>query len=656
MKIKKFNVIISLINFILGRYQTVFKRTLALILTLLLAVTAVPSFGLEAEAASSDLGYTYADLDYMQELSEKGFSKSYILPLIELHNLHPQWVFEPLLITELKPTYTWSYVFYQESRDPDTNLVSASDSYRSYWDTKYGADFDSGWCSANDACVRYFLDPRNFLNEKDIFQFEDLAFHESVTVDNVASALSGSFMDGTYLENGKTYAEYIYEVGKELNVNPLHLASRMRQEQGSGTSALISGGGGDKLWYYYENQIQEENDHIINTPSSGYSKELLLMYNGYYNFFNIEAAGTGYFPIYLGGMKEALAGTPHMAKEWGGSPSWDTRWKSIYGGAYKIKNKYIDDYQNTLYLQKFNVDPRSGRNFWGQYMQNIGAALSESRTVYGSLASKGALDMGFTFLIPVYKGMPEECPDPGRNATSYAPSTFKTSYKNTDGDDVLTRQTLYTEGVIDANSGTVNVAAKSVHKYGINGFEYSIDGGEWTALEGTYDAAYAASNRLYTAHTEVNAFDVDVDVSGLEEGVHKIAVRALTRYGSAKKTTDCYSYLVTVSSFFIGEEPAEPSFSYESIEDEEFEESEEESKSPATESSEEPQPDGESEALESDELSVPTVGSDKANSGMTVAIICAVIAIIVAAAIALTVMKRKTLKRLSQKEKDADNN
>ena len=632
-----------------------FKRSTALILTLLLVMTSLSPFCTEADAASSDLGYTYADLEYMQELSEKGFPKSYILPLLELHNLHPQWVFEPLLITKLNPTYTWSHVFYQESRDPETNLVSASDSFRSYWDTKYGADFDSGWCSANDACVRYFLDPRNFLNEKDIFQFEDLAFHESITVDNVASAIEGSFMADAYLENGKTYAEYIYEVGKELNVNPLHLASRMRQEQGSGSSALISGYGGDKLWYYYENQIQEENDHIINTPSGGYSEELLLMYNGYYNFFNIEAAGTGYFQIYLGGMKEALNGTPHMAEEWGGSPSWNTLWKSIYGGAYKIKNKYIDDHQNTLYLQKFNVDPRSGRNFWGQYMQNIGAALSEARTVYGSLASKGALDMGINFLIPVYKGMPEECPDPGRNATSYAPSTFKTSYKNTDGDDVLTRKTLYTEGVIDANSGTVNVFGKSVHKYGLLGFEYSIDGGEWTALEGTYDAAYAASNRLYTAHTEVNAFDVNVDVSALEDGVHKIAVRALTRDGSAKKTTDCYSYLVTVSSFYKGEEPATPGFSYEGIEDEEFEESKEESKSPVTESSEEASEDAESEALESGELSVPSVGSDKTDNSVTTAVACVVIAVIVAASVVLIIMKRKTLKKIREKENSNKN-
>lgn len=632
-----------------------FKRSTALILTLLFVMTSLSSFCTEADAASSDLGYTYADIEYMQELSEKGFPKSYILPLLELHNLHPQWVFEPLMITKLNPTYTWSHVFYQESRDPETNLVSASDSFRSYWDTRYGADFDSGWCSANDACVRYFLDPRNFLNEKDIFQFEDLAFHESITVDNVASAIEGSFMADAYLENGKTYAEYIYEVGKELNVNPLHLASRMRQEQGSGSSALISGFGGDKLWYYYENQIQEENDHIINTPSRGYSEELLLKYNGYYNFFNIEAAGTGYFQIYLGGMKEALNGTPHMAEEWGGSPSWNTLWKSIYGGAYKIKNKYIDDYQNTLYLQKFNVDPRSGRNFWGQYMQNIGAALSEARTVYGSLASKGALDMGINFLIPVYSRMPEECPDPGRNATSYAPSTFKTSYKNTDGDDVLTRKTLYTEGVIDANSGTVNVFGKSVHKYGLLGFEYSIDGGEWAELEGTFDAAYAASNRLYTAQTEVNAFDVNVDVSALEDGVHKIAVRALTRYGSAKKTTDCYSYLVTVSSFYKGEEPSAPAFSYESIEAEEFEQSEEESKAPATENSEETSEDEESEVIESGDLSVPSVDYDGTNNSITTVVACVVIAVIVAAAVVLLVMKHKTLKRIREKENSNKN-
>ena len=79
--------------------------------------------------------------------------------------------------------------------------------------------------------------------------------------------VSGTFMCETELplgdEDGEpiTYAEAFVKLGREFDVNPLMLAARVRQEQGgSGTNRLISG----------------------TVPG----------YEGYYNYFNIEAAGS----------------------------------------------------------------------------------------------------------------------------------------------------------------------------------------------------------------------------------------------------------------------------------------------------------------------------------------------------------------------------
>ena len=103
-------------------------------------------------------------------------------------------------------------------------------------------------------------------------------------------------------------------------------------------------------------------------------------------------------------MKTAQKGSAEKAAEWGGA-AWNTDWKGLYGGALTLKNKYVNDYQNTLYLQKFNVDTRSSRNFWGQYMQNVMGAYTESKSVAKAYAAANATGKAFEFLIPVYSGL-----------------------------------------------------------------------------------------------------------------------------------------------------------------------------------------------------------------------------------------------------------
>ncbi len=366
------------------------------------------------------------DEAYMQSLKDKGFPDDYLPSLLALHKTYKDWTFEPLLITEIsrqqgkESEYTWDYVVYQEyDAEVKRNLCSRSES--SYRDFSHTTLYDSGWYKASRAAVEYEMDPRNFLTEKSIFRFLELSWADGITLDAVAAAVSGTFMENTTLDgeySDTTYAEFFYNTGKEIGVNPVFLASRIRQEQGTGKSPLITGACGDRMWYYYDNGSgkyahTDENGNLINAPTSGFTLAESKKYNGYYNYFNMGSSGTGYFQIFTGGMNEAIEGTPVMASEWGGNPSWNTRWKALYGGSLKVKEKYISVYQNIPYLQKFNVDARSSKNFWGQYMQNVTAATSEGNTMYRSYAENGFLDTAISFLIPVYEGMPKDnCPLP----------------------------------------------------------------------------------------------------------------------------------------------------------------------------------------------------------------------------------------------------
>ncbi len=378
------------------------KRIVSLLLAMAMlaswVVMGIPT--IEAEAVPTTDSYE-------QSLLNAGFPQSYVDKLSVLHELHPNWQFVPLLVSQQKPAYTWDYVISKELESDQRNLI-----YHTYSPSAYALDsvlVESGlWYKCNEATVEYFMDPRNFLNEERIFQFEALEFTGNYTVADVETCVKGSFMEGVTLENGKTYAQNLYDIGKATGVNPFHLAARIKQEQGLGQSPLISGTCGSTLAQCYAKKTN-------GAPASGYSGYNFAQYNGYYNYFNIGAFGTGYFNIWLNGMKEAQTG------------GWNTRYKAIKGGAQKVYDMYVGQHQNTLYLQKFNVHPSSSKNFWGQYMQNVSAAWSESATIYKAYSSSGLIDTAFTFIIPVYSNMPSSCDDPGGAFAAKNPTTLAIS-------------------------------------------------------------------------------------------------------------------------------------------------------------------------------------------------------------------------------------
>lgn len=117
---------------------------------------------------------------------------------------------------------------------------------------KYNVEIDAGWVNASKQAVEYTMDPRNFLNEVRIFQFEKLSYDTSQTQDAVERILYGTEFyqrkvsyktaNGNTVNLDKTYSDLIWEAAVYSGVSPYHLASRIRQEVGPFiTHSSISG-------------------------------------------------------------------------------------------------------------------------------------------------------------------------------------------------------------------------------------------------------------------------------------------------------------------------------------------------------------------------------------------------------------------------------
>lgn len=407
-------------------------------------------------------------LTYYHQLQDKGFPRDYAEQLTRIHLLYPAWEFEPLQIS----TRTWKEALALETATPTVNLIHKSESYAAYRHASNQQTYDSGvYYQASASAVAYFMDPRNFLNEADLFQFYDQRAVGNWTEAALDAVLSGTFMDGAVLENGLTYAEYLLELGEELDIDPVFLAVKLRQEQGAGASPLLSGKCGTLLAGYYENQTLTTSDgKPIKPPSPGtlQTAELTAL-DGYYNLFNVKASGDGVFSIYYGAMQYAK------------SHGWDTKWKALRGGAEFLRKDYIEQGQSTIYLQKFDVNSATGSLH--QYMQNVAGALSEGRLLYGFFAENGLTDLACSFQIPVFTSMPTKpASDPaGGSCTALASADTRFAYTVELTEPVAQKE--QTDAVFASlqlpHNGSLSLSGAVTHDYAIEALEYAWDGGAW---------------------------------------------------------------------------------------------------------------------------------------------------------------------------------
>lgn len=327
--------------------------------------------------------YVQANVDvskYAEEFKNAGFPESYYERLAVLKDLHPNWTFKAF-----KTNIDWNEAIKNESvvgisyiQVTDLNkgsiYISLDEGSYDPINKTYIVKEGSNWYAANKETVAYYLDPRNFLSEREIFMFENLNYNPNMqTLEVIQNVLKG-----TDLYNyANVYLEAATYNGN--NINPVHLASSSKQE------VVLA-------------------DGKLSDSANGTGK---INDISYYNVYNLGAFSSCANPISCaidfasGYIKNATPTTTY-------DRPWTTIEASIKGGASNIAEKYINKNQNTLYFKKWNVTSNTYGNYSNQYMTNIKAAISEGKSTYEAYSKiDGLLDSQIEFIIPVYENMPE---------------------------------------------------------------------------------------------------------------------------------------------------------------------------------------------------------------------------------------------------------
>jgi uncharacterized protein YgiM (DUF1202 family) len=314
------------------------------------------------------------DEAYKQQLITSGFPESYANALALLHAKYPKWEFVPM-----KTGLEWNSVIANETLLGKNNVLSSSiSSWKSVEKGAYSltnktwvAMDGASWVPASKGITEYYMDPRNFLDATNIFQFLNHTYANSKQNEATLSAMvSGTFLANTYKENSKDikYSSTLIQAAEKSSVNPYILASMILVEQGNN-------GQGNSI------------------------SQTVKGYEGYCNYFNIGAYATSTMSAVERGL--------WFAKGSGiNATTYDRPWNSvtnaIFGGAVYYGNNYVQAGQNTHYLKKFNVQGSFIYNH--QYMTNIQGAAAEAQKLANAYTSIHNSDL--TFYIPVYDNMP----------------------------------------------------------------------------------------------------------------------------------------------------------------------------------------------------------------------------------------------------------
>lgn len=378
-------------------------------------------------------------LPFREKMLELGFPVSYVEHLEELHAKYPQWEFEPF-ITNLD----WQAAVNGERKTHRQQLIEnvVQSSYKCSCSKCNGVIQESpNWVSASEEAVKYYMDPRNFLTEDYIFQFESTAYDSSHTIEGVEIIFEGTWMhdayitylDGngatkTFTKNGKKvkYSEAIMTAAKDSGMSAYYLASKIVQEVGSSSASNAGGASGkcspyNGIYNYYNigaytgvmdglkwaNGNMKTTRSVVMYKTASVSGEQVVTIPNGTEVYYISTSGDFYkVSVIVGGktykgfvVKENIYSTLSNGRPW------DNPYKTIYYGAKFICDGYLE-HQFTGYLQKFNVNPNSDELHGHEYVANVRAAASEAKHTYSAYVDAGILGAKKVFSIPVFKNMP----------------------------------------------------------------------------------------------------------------------------------------------------------------------------------------------------------------------------------------------------------
>ena len=371
------------------------------------------------------------DNNYRDEFAAAGFPESYFSKLSILKAAHPKWTFKAV-----NTNLDFNYAVNRENT-LGNSLLEVTNGYNNvgylntlpgsynYYTDSFKAFDGSSWYAANYDTIAYYMDPRNFLIDMYVFQFEALAYEKDLQTLSVVQKL----LNGDYLNN---YASSFITAAAESKVSPVYLASLSKQEVGGHSYATTAINGG--AFTYNGNT-----------------------YSGIYNPYNIGAySGTN--PVYNGLYWATGSGYATTTYD----RPWNSLDKAIRGGAKWIGQNYINIGQNTIYFKKWdvvaNVNTSSGNNFDHQYQTNIQAPMVEGNSVYKSYNDSKILDSSFVFYIPVYNNMPSSTSLPNTgNPNNYLKSLSIDGNLISSFDGGVTNYNYYVKSTV--NSVTISANA-----------------------------------------------------------------------------------------------------------------------------------------------------------------------------------------------------
>lgn len=459
----------------------------------------------------------------------------------ELKKKYPNWEFKALY-TNLD----WKYVIDNENIF-GKNLVpkSYSDSWKNTKPGQYNVEVDSGWVDSSRTAVEFAMDPRNFINNVRVFQFEELSYNSQTnSLSSIEKILYGTEFynkiveyktsTGSNVVTDKKYSELILSAAKVSGVSSFHLASRIKQEVGPFLS----------------------HSSISGTVSG---------FEGLYNFYNIGATSSS---EPMGAIKNGL----QYAKDGKGASSstkekylipWNTKERAITGGGKFIGSSYINLGQNSIYLQKFHVyDTQSGELFWHQYMTNVLAPYSESKLIYNGYANSDLLNTPMSFVIPIYNNMPElPCTSPAISSRDFSSDNTKvyanvettlnvrngpgTSYEILTSVQEGTQMTRIAKGKqsgelwdrVKLSNGMVGYVFQTyvkevpdieVERIELTIDKYTINKGDKIKLKTTIVPADAVDKtiKFSSENTKVASVSSEGEITGLSSGTTKIIAKA----------------------------------------------------------------------------------------------------------------------------------
>ena len=390
---------------------------------------------------------------YKDYLIEQGFPESYAAKLAALHQKYPNWEFKvyntgldwQTAVNGERNPHSKQRIMVSESKNlPADYLCTCSKCKGVVQDSSY---------AASEKAVKYYMDPRNWLDEKHIFQFETTNGGSGQTREGVESILKGTWMYNSTVTYTNTsgvqklydstlkYSDIIMQAAAKSGLAPYYIASKIKQEVGAASSSYAGGSRGTVMpfqgIYNYFNigayngandglawaagflkvkdgqranlyKKDDKGNLVLDVSLASSQRMVYITMSGDYYYVRLyaENGADKYLTGRTGYIKKSDVRNTYIGPDFGGNDQyyrpWITPYRAIIYGSKYIYNSY-GVYQYTGYLQKFNVT--SNQRYSHEYMVNVSSAQAEGEKIYSGYSSNGLLSSKHTFYIPVFKNM-----------------------------------------------------------------------------------------------------------------------------------------------------------------------------------------------------------------------------------------------------------